>query len=439
MSNRYQQRLKGDLERWVTKGWVQRQYAGDILNDAARAAPSSKIPMIVGILGAILIAAGVVLFVSANWQEMSKLARLVLLMGAMWFTFAIAVWLNRTSHKYMLEAVLMLAAAIFGANIMLIAQLYHIDNHYPDGIALWGTGSLLTALFLRSRAALVLAFGLIVWWAGSEILDFGRNPFWPFLPVWAVAAVTTWFLSFRFGLHLAFLSLMAWLISSLEKLFKLFNLGDNESVALMVLFLLVMFIYGLLMHRKNPPLSLGFGRALARYGISGFMLLAFATQSMSLKDEGWPAIIPFIFLAILAAAVIAGAVWARMQKIFSSLDMVLFLAFSIWFSVALFIPALFNVWLQAAIFLALAIWLLMYGQTSDDRGLVVIALLAFGIEVIYLYVETLGSLLDTSVFFLLGGVLLVALSFGLETFRRFLKRARHKTSAPTSARQGQQP
>lgn len=48
------------------------------------------------------------------------------------------------------------------------------------------------------------------------------------------------------------------------------------------------------------------------------------------------------------------------------------------------------------------------------------ALTAFGAEVLYIYAKTMGNLLDTSLFFLVGGVLLIVLAIGLEKLRRAL-------------------
>ncbi len=418
----YQQRLKSDLPRWVNRGWVQPEHTSAILADAASTAPSSRVPMIVGILGAILLAAGVVLFVSANWQEMSKLTRLGILMAAMWLTFAVAVWLNRTTHKYLLEAVMLLGTAIFGANIILIAQIYHIDNHYPDGFLFWAAGALLVTLLLKSRAALILAFGLIIWWAGSEIIDFSKNPFWPFLPVWAIAAALTYWLSLRFGLHLAFLSLMAWIIASLDQLVKLLGLTDNEIAILLVLLPLVIFVFGLVAAHKNRPWTLGFGRALSNYGIITFLLISSITQVIPRELQVAPGTIPLIAILAIGALILLAAIINLRNKVFSLMDFGLFLGFAIWYSLIWFYPIPGRIWLPAAVFLGLAIWLLTFGQKRDDQLLVIVALIAFGGEVLYLYVETLGTLLDTSLFFLLGGVLLIVLSFALETFRRFLSR-----------------
>jgi hypothetical protein len=60
-----------------------------------------------------------------------------------------------------------------------------------------------------------------------------------------------------------------------------------------------------------------------------------------------------------------------------------------------------------------ALWAINNGQTGPQRVGKTTGLAAFGIEIIYLYVVTLGTLLDTALAFLVGGVLFIALAYGL--------------------------
>lgn len=46
--------------------------------------------------------------------------------------------------------------------------------------------------------------------------------------------------------------------------------------------------------------------------------------------------------------------------------------------------------------------------------------IAFGVEVLWLYFETLNTLLDTALFFALGGILLIVGAFVMERMRRRL-------------------
>ena len=83
-------------------------------------------------------------------------------------------------------------------------------------------------------------------------------------------------------------------------------------------------------------------------------------------------------------------------------------------------PALFLLNGPAALFLALSAWLVSYGTAHDFRFAVNFGFVAFGAEVLWLYFETMGTLLDTAIFFALGGILLIAGSVVMERMRRRL-------------------
>ena len=59
-----------------------------------------------------------------------------------------------------------------------------------------------------------------------------------------------------------------------------------------------------------------------------------------------------------------------------------------------------------------ALWAVNLGQTGVVGSGKATGLVALGAEVIYLYAVTFGSLMDTAVAFLLGGVLFIAAGLG---------------------------
>jgi uncharacterized membrane protein len=64
-----------------------------------------------------------------------------------------------------------------------------------------------------------------------------------------------------------------------------------------------------------------------------------------------------------------------------------------------------------ALVLAVAAWAIHLGQADSYRAFRVTGLALFGLEVLYLYIRTFGTLLDTALAFLIGGILFIALAF----------------------------
>ena len=71
-------------------------------------------------------------------------------------------------------------------------------------------------------------------------------------------------------------------------------------------------------------------------------------------------------------------------------------------------------------YFALAIMVINMGQRRRHTAAINIGFAAFAVETLYIYFETLGTLLDTALFFLTGGIVLVVLAVLLESVRRRL-------------------
>ena len=120
------------------------------------------------ILGAILLACGVALFVSAHWDELGPAARCVIVI-AMVAVFHLGGGLACESYKALsttLHAVGTLAA---GAAIALVGQIFNIQEHWPGAVLLWALAALAGWMLLRDEAQQTLALLLVPGWFFSEL------------------------------------------------------------------------------------------------------------------------------------------------------------------------------------------------------------------------------------------------------------------------------
>src|SRR5262245_52542633 len=115
------------LERWVNAGLVTRDQADRILTheSSVRAAGSDVLTHIVWALGAVLLAAGILLLVSAHWDEMSPSLRFasVLAMIAALHGGAVSVARRHPALSHTLHAV---GTASLGAGIYLAGQIFNL-------------------------------------------------------------------------------------------------------------------------------------------------------------------------------------------------------------------------------------------------------------------------------------------------------------------------
>ena len=165
--------IQSEIGSWVSEGLID-QSTGQLLR--SRYADSSKgwgFSLITAI-GAIIFGLGVILFFAYNWQSLPKFARLAMILFAL-AAFHLLGWYvrNKNPQQHNLsEGFHLIGTMMFGAGIYLIAQIYHIDEHYPTAFLVWGAGALLFAWVLPSIIQGLFATVLFAAWGASEVFDF---------------------------------------------------------------------------------------------------------------------------------------------------------------------------------------------------------------------------------------------------------------------------
>ncbi|MFV0296295.1 MAG: DUF2157 domain-containing protein [Hyphomicrobiaceae bacterium] len=161
-------KLLADLDRWQAQGWVTPEGARAIADDLASRRSTLGLGGVLAILAAILLGFGIMSFVAANWQHMPRIARLAVIGVAVWGQAGAAIWLRYKGLKGFSDAALVGTVAAYGAGIMLIAQMFHMDGHPPDAVLLWACGAVAVGLLTWSNPVLATALALFSVWSGME-------------------------------------------------------------------------------------------------------------------------------------------------------------------------------------------------------------------------------------------------------------------------------
>jgi len=158
------------LERWVAGGVVDAPTAARIRAFEASQAPGERLrwPVLLALaLGGVLLCAGVLLFVAAHWDELSPASRfsLVLFMVA---AFPAAGALTAERFPALSTTFYAIGTVCTGAGIFLAAQIFNLQEHWPNGILLWALGALAGWFLLRNWAqAMLLALLVPAWLCGE--------------------------------------------------------------------------------------------------------------------------------------------------------------------------------------------------------------------------------------------------------------------------------
>lgn len=164
--------LVKEVPYWVGREIISQQQADKILALYPAHDSVSWGKILISAFGAVMIGLGVILLFAYNWDEMTRFAKMGVILGVLGLTH-LSAYRARLQSKYGLsESLFVLATMLFGAGIWLVAQVYHLDEHYPNAFLLWASGALILAWALPSLPQAVMAVVLILVWHMVEVFDF---------------------------------------------------------------------------------------------------------------------------------------------------------------------------------------------------------------------------------------------------------------------------
>ena len=131
---------------------------------------SGKLLLVLSTLGAVLIVTGIILLISANWDAIPRALKIavgvVLMLSAWsggWYLREI-----RGDYRRAGEALYLVGAGLWLANIALIGQIYNLSSRLPNAFLLWFAGIAALPWILRSKALFVLSLLSFGIWIGAE-------------------------------------------------------------------------------------------------------------------------------------------------------------------------------------------------------------------------------------------------------------------------------
>jgi len=170
--------LRREMRGWVEQGLIGEERANRILaryGTALEVREGSFYRLLSG-LAVLLVGLALLLLVSAHWEQLPRLMRLL---GLMLVTLGLNLYgLRRLlARRSGALAALFLGGLAYAASIMLIGQMYHLGEHYSAGFLLWALGVMPMAWLTGSAALAVQALLAASLWAWRLAL---------FAPPWAM-------------------------------------------------------------------------------------------------------------------------------------------------------------------------------------------------------------------------------------------------------------
>jgi len=374
------------IARWLGAGLMSEESAAAIRSyEAAHAKPAGRQwqVLVALILGAILLGAGVLLFVAAHWSEVSPSVRLAMVLAMLIFFHGLGI-LTRDRFSGFATAMHAVGTVSAGAVIALVGQIFNMQEHWPAAVMLWAACAAAGWLLLRDQFQQTLTLLLVPAWIVSEWSE--RTDGYNSASVYL----------FRMGLVIGTVYLAAFLHSKKRAVFGiLFAVG---AVLLPV-------CVGVLAEEGwTPPFYL--------YGNHwGFVPLEFRIGAYG----------------IMALAVIVGGVWER-RSVPPALVAV-GLAFALPWAQAKITEEGFRGTsyvrtepglLAYAMVAGAAVFLVVWGVRNASKALVNYGMVAFAMTVMWFYFSSVMDKLGRSLGLIGLGVLFLAGGWALEQTRRRL-------------------
>ncbi len=224
--------LREEIGRWQVDGLVDAGLAERLLARYPVEAERGWGRIAFSAIGATLVGLGVILFFAYNWQDLPKAGKLAIVFVALLTAHGSAIVLARRDapNRGLVDGLHALGTMLFGAGIWLIAQIYHIDEHYPNAFFVWSLGALALAWAMPSIVQGLLSAFLVTFWAGTESFQFHSPMFAAPLLVGAGVLPLAWWR--RSPMLLFFGLLVLFAVTAFAVI------GVNDASPLVVLFML---------------------------------------------------------------------------------------------------------------------------------------------------------------------------------------------------------
>ena len=165
--------LRRELDVWLKEGVVdsdqsaaiQKRYA---LNEENRKSGGMVVQALY-LIGACLIGGGAISFVASRWEEIPIPLKMALLFSTL-LAFEVAgfyLWKVSGSRRKLGEALVVLGGLVFGANVVLIAQIFNLHGEPYGAFGIWAIGTGVIAYATMSGPCMVLTcITSFVWFVG---------------------------------------------------------------------------------------------------------------------------------------------------------------------------------------------------------------------------------------------------------------------------------
>ena len=154
--------LADELTKWREDGLISDEAARKIAAryDIDLPGANERRSFILKLVAYLFLALSLFTLVGANWEELPRAVRLIIVLGILAAVNFSGVLAQKNGKETQATTLFFLGNFCYGAAIVLVAQIYHLGEHMPNGVLLWAVGAL--ALGLATRKSIITLQALIL-------------------------------------------------------------------------------------------------------------------------------------------------------------------------------------------------------------------------------------------------------------------------------------
>ncbi len=408
------QDLANEVDEWLSEGIIDEAQQAKILErygivPGAESALSYQILMGLGIL---FVGLALITLIGANWEEIPRYLRTLGLVALTAATHLIGWQYVRGGELKNGFGLLFLGNFFFGASIILIAQIFHLGEHMPDGVFYWALGCLAMVLATRSRLIAVQMMALSVIWLVIE----ASLGFFPLLfPIFLMASAYVLRQSPSILLVVTSIASCAlWFEYAAAFYWSEGRRLDFEAEHIVLTASLVAFIYGMSQWLLSSSRSIyqDYGTAIAvwclRFCIIFVLIFSFAEPWREMLTANWNNWISLVVMCLVlwAAALYCGLRAGNYFSLLAFFCLLLITTFALLLVEQDVHAAAFQ-FLYNLVAVGLGVWLVMRGIRARAShyfwsGIFTILLIA-----LFRYFDLIGSYIGGAILFLFIAAILL--------------------------------
>ncbi len=378
---------------WVTDGLISEAQRQRLLARYPQQAPALGL---LPLLGSVLVGLSGLSVVAANWQGLPDALRLALLLGSLLGSYAAGAYFLRRGNPDLGHGLMGLGLILFGASIILTSQIYQLVGYDVSGLVAWVVAGVALSYVYGSRLLLLLtvAIGAAVQtycvqalgsfsYATAAMVAGGMGYYWWRRPDAVSSTVLAAGLLWQAGLLIVVLhAKITWFFVPAMLIYAAGDWQPNRAGGRAL---------------QGPPLVAAY---LFMFGLATF------GETDTYANVLRPPLLPY--LGALAAVLALSVAGKRARGRFDTLpDWLLLLpGFYLPGGLPLAVATLVVLYAHAGSVLARA-------HRQEDPNQLTVGAILFVTATMVAYFKLTWAFLDKSLFFLLGGVLLLGLSWYL--------------------------